>query len=294
MPVVFDVQRFSLHDGPGIRTTVFLKGCPLRCPWCSNPESWQPQPEVAFFADRCAGCGACLDACPHGALRTAAGRIDRGRCQACCECVAACPHGALERIGREVDAGELLAEVARDRPFFEASGGGVTLSGGEPFAQPALVRALARLGREAGLSVGLQTCGAFSWRAAEPALPDLEFVHFDLKLMDPDEHRRLLGAPNRRILANAGRLLASGVPVTFRLPVVPGHTDTPGNLAAVVTFLRDHGVGSIRLLRYHTLGEAKPPRLGRSLPPLDVTADPDAALAAAADLLREQGLEVST
>ncbi len=292
--LIFDVQRFSVHDGPGIRTTVFFKGCPLRCAWCQNPESLRPHPEVAFYADRCRELGQCLAVCPHDALRPATERVVRDRCDACELCAAACPHGAFEVVGRRVSAQELLEEVLRDRTFFEASGGGVTLSGGEPTLQMAFVAAFARLCRDHGLRVGLQTCGAFSWAALEPLLSTFELVHFDLKIMAPQDHRRWTGSDNRIILENARRLVTGGWPVELRMPVIPGCNDSLSNLQSVATFLHQLRVERIRLLAYHRLGEAKLPRFGYPIPPLGSAPGPNgkAQLEAARNYLRSRGLEV--
>lgn len=294
--LVFDVQRFSVHDGPGIRTTVFFKGCPLRCRWCQNPESLRPRPEVAFYADRCRSTGGCLKACPRTAIRGDGERVDRARCDACGLCVPACPYGAFRVVGRSVPVDLLAEEVARDLPFFEASGGGVTLSGGEPTHQMEAMGALARLCGERGLSVGLQTCGAFRWEAFEPHLSRFAFIHFDLKAMDPEVHRSLTGADNRAILANARRLARARAPVLFRMPVVPGQNDTEANLVATARFLREAGTGAIHLLRYHRMGTAKVAPLGSPIPLADFGNGTAASesLSRAAELLRGEGLEVTS
>ena len=293
---VFDVQRFSLHDGPGIRTTVFFKGCPLRCRWCQNPESLRRRPEIAFFAERCRGERGCLHACARGAIRAGGGeRIARDRCDACGRCARACPHGALETIGRTVSVGELLDEVARDAPFYDTSGGGVTLSGGEPMLQaPFLARFVPRC-RELGLSVVLQTCGAFRLRDLEPILPSLALLHFDLKIVDEARHRALTGASNRRILANARALAARAAPICFRLPVIPGHTDTGENLAGVARLLHELGAPRLVTLRGHALGQAKLPRLGFPLAPLALGdwQQLAEAHAKADEVLRSLGVEVA-
>lgn len=293
--IIFDVQRFSVDDGPGLRTTVFFKGCPLRCAWCQNPESWRPRPELAFHAERCRRDGRCAAACPADALDLAAPHpLRRERCDACGRCAAACPYGAWEVVGRAVPVAALVEEAARDAPFFEASGGGVTLSGGEPTLQPEAMGALARGLVERGVSVGLQTCGLFAFDALAPHLPLLAFVHFDLKLLAPAAHERHTGAGNARILENAGRLVRLGAPVQFRTPVVPGVTDGDENLDALAGFLRGLGAPRLRLLRYHRLGEAKRARLGDRPPPGPAAGadESERALARAAARLRAGGLEV--
>jgi len=263
--LIFDVQRFSVHDGPGIRTTVFFKGCPLQCRWCHNPESIRPAPEVLFYADRCVESGSCLPVCPRGALVPGNVRVDRDACDGCGLCDDACPFGALKVAGRKVSVDALLEEVLRDRPFYAVSGGGVTLSGGEPTLQLEFALAFARACRAAGVGVGMQTCGAFSWDRVEPHLGLFAFIHFDLKVVASDRHRQLCGADNRVILKNARNLVEIGAPVQFRMPIIPDHTDDDANLRAVAGLLSGLGVDGIRLLRYHAMGEAKLPRLGRDL-----------------------------
>ncbi len=287
--LIFNVQRFSLHDGPGIRTTVFFKGCPLRCRWCQNPESFRREPEIAFAADRCRGTGECLAACPRDALRQGEGRVVRENCDACGLCVPACAYGALHIIGRSIPVDELLEQVSRDLPFYRASGGGVTLSGGEPTLQMEFVGAFARDCREHGISVGLQTCGLFRWEDFEPFRREFDFIHFDLKAIDPARHRDLTGGDNRPILHNARRLVSTGAPVIFRSLVVPGLTDDETNLKGIAAFLQELGVSSLRLLRYHAMGEAKLPRIGRPMPPLGIR-DGEGSFTRATEILRREGI----
>jgi pyruvate formate lyase activating enzyme len=294
--LVFDVQRFSVHDGPGIRTTIFFKGCPLRCPWCQNPESLRPHAEIAFYADRCRGTGDCVAACSRRAVQRGAERILREQCDACGLCIPACPFGALQKVGRSVPLDALFDEVLRDRPFYASSGGGVTLSGGEPTMQMEFAGAFAQRCRESDLSVGIQTCGAFRWEAFASYLPLFEFIHFDLKLINPQAHRSIIGAENHTILANAGRLLEAGSAVLFRMPVIPGYTDTKENLRDVATFLHEHRARKIHLLPYHPMGESKLPRLGFPIPPLfsEGNVDGSSTTASASEFFRAEGLEVTS
>lgn len=294
--LVFDVQRFSVHDGPGIRTTVFFKGCPLRCPWCQNPESLRAEPEIAFVSSRCQRSGECITRCDRHALIPGAQRVLRDRCDGCGQCVQACAFGALELIGRTVTVAQLVDEVLHDRTFFETSGGGVTVSGGEPTYQLEFVVAFAAALRAHKISVGMQTCGAFRWDALAPHLALFDFIHFDLKLMDAEQHRALIGSDNRHILENARRLRGAGTPVVFRAPMVPGYTDTEDNLAAMAAFLKSCGVATLHLLGYHPMGEAKLVQVGAPIPPLALR-DPlrgPALLARATERLRAHGIEVTT
>lgn len=262
--ITFNVQRFSTEDGPGIRTTVFFKGCPLRCAWCHNPEGLSPWPELMWYDVRCIGARDCLSACPERALElTPDGmRIDRERCTACGVCADACPAGALEVIGREWTPEELFAEVDKDTVFYETSGGGVTLSGGEPMAQADFVLALARLCHEEGIHVALDTCGAAAWERYEQALPLVDLVLYDLKMFDTDRHRASTGADNRSILENARRIATAGKPMWVRTPVIPGYTADEANIAALGDLIAELStVERWDLLAYTNLGQPKYHRL---------------------------------
>jgi len=290
---VFNVQRFSTEDGPGIRTTVFMKGCPLRCRWCHNPEGLSPEPQLVWYDARCIGARHCLPACPVGALElTPEGmRIDRERCSPCALCSDACPSAALELIGRRWTPQDLFSEVAKDIPFYETSGGGVTVSGGEPAMQPDFVEALLRRCREAGIATALDTCGYAHWSVYDRLLPHLDLVLFDLKIMDRERHREATGVYPDRILGNAVALAERGMPMWVRTPVVPGHTDADENIDALARFISDRlpTVQRWDLLAYTRLGQPKYHRL--DIPyPLEGTEPPTrshmerlAALASSAD-----------
>ena len=263
--ITFNVQRFSTEDGPGIRTTVFFKGCPLRCAWCHNPEGLSPRPELVWYDVRCIGARDCLSACPEDALElTGQGMlIDRAKCTACGDCAQACPAAALEVIGRPWTPEELFAEVDKDTVFYDTSGGGVTLSGGEPMAQADFVLALARLCHEAGIHLALDTCGVVTWEQYERALPLVDLVLYDLKIFDAERHRASTGADNTRILENARRIAASGKPMWIRTPVIPGHTADEANVAALGDFIAADlpTVQRWDLLAYTNLGQPKYHRL---------------------------------
>lgn len=265
--VTFNVQRFSTEDGPGIRTTVFFKGCPLRCCWCHNPEGLSPRPELMWYDVRCIGARDCLAACPEQALElTPQGmRINRQACTACGACADACPAGALEVIGRTWTPEALLAEVRRDAVFYDTSGGGVTLSGGEPLLQPDFVLAFCRLCKEAGLHVALDTCGTIGWDHYQAVLPFVDLVLYDLKIWDADRHRAATGAGNAAILDNARRIAAAGMPIWIRTPVIPGYTADEANIAALADFIAAE-LPTVRrwdLLAYTNLGQPKYHRLDR-------------------------------
>ncbi len=270
---LFSVQRFSTEDGPGIRTTLFFKGCPLSCRWCHNPEGIRTAPEVMWQPSICMGCGDCQSACQRRAIQLADGRvvIDRQRCEACGTCVEACPTGALERVGTTYNLDALLVEVLKDRTFYGTSGGGVTLSGGEPLMQHAFAEALARRCRDEGLHVALDTCGFGRTEGLDAVLEHVDLVLFDLKILDNDAHERLTGAPVDGILDNLARVTARGVPVWVRTPVIPGCTDDEGNLRAIARYLAAHVPTLERydLLAFSNLCTSKYEMLGRRFPLTD-------------------------
>ncbi len=259
---VFNIQRFCLHDGPGIRTTVFLKGCALGCLWCANPESMNKEVELGYIAARCTKCGKCAPVCPEEAITLASDglpQIRRDRCTTCGKCVEVCSDEALAIYGQEMTAGEVFGIVQRDRNFYQGSGGGVTLSGGEPLLQPNFVCALFQLCREAGIHTAIESAGFVNPAVLKTALSLTDYVLFDLKHMDPQTHRTSTGQSNDLILRNATTLAASGVPVRFRMPLIPGVNDTPRNIEETSAFLREAGGGEARieLVPYHRLGEGK-------------------------------------
>lgn len=264
---IFDIKRFAVHDGPGIRTTVFLKGCPLRCIWCHNPESISPKPERVFLPDKCIACGACMEVCPQGAWQvSASGRrvYYPERCDLCGRCVEACYAEALVMYGREVTVEDVMAEVRKDAAFYERSGGGVTLSGGEPLMQADFTAALLRQCKAEGFHTALDTCGHAAWEAVEKALPHVDLVLYDVKYVDPDRHREQTGASNRRILANLRKLSRRGVPVEVRMLIIPTVNDSPDDIEAAADFLAPlENITAVRLLAYHRLAGSKYERLGR-------------------------------
>jgi pyruvate formate lyase activating enzyme len=269
---VFDVQRFSIHDGPGIRTVVFFKGCALACEWCHNPEALNAAPELTYSEHRCLeGCSLCTDVCPEDAIRAdRVARVDFTRCTACGDCADVCPTKALRLIGRPMTAGELLGEAVKDRPFYRASGGGITLSGGEPVLHGAFLREFLPLAKAASLHVAVETSAAYPFARIEPLLPHLDLVLFDLKVVDPARHERYTARDNRQILHNLAELVRRRVPLEVRMPVVPERNTDARNLAAIARLLADLGVGSLTLLPYNHLWEAKLPRLATTRAPLGI------------------------
>jgi len=264
--IIFNIQRYSIHDGPGIRTTVFFKGCPLHCFWCQNPESQKRKPEIFLYQDRCMLCGQCVVVCPPGAsvLSEASSTIDREVCIGCGKCVDVCPNKARSLVGRYMKPDEVMREVLRDRKFYENSGGGITLSGGEPTAQPEFACAILQACKEAGLHTVLDTCGYVSWPIIERLLKYTDLVLYDIKSMDAVKHREATGKDNRIILKNAKKI-AKRKAMRVRVPVIPGFNDSAEEIGAIVHFVKTElGSVNIDLLPYNKMGEIKYERLGRT------------------------------
>ena len=273
-PVVFNIQKFSVHDGPGIRTTVFFKGCPLRCAWCHNPESQLAGPELMFDSKKCTGCGFCTRACEQGAISiTPEGkaRTDPARCIACGRCADWCPREAREVVGapdQRMSVGELMPRLLEDRQFYERSGGGVTLSGGECMIQSAdYLEELCCALKNEGIDVAIDTSGYAPRTAYERLLPWVDRWLYDIKLLDPGEHERWCGRTNELILSNLEYLAASGANINIRIPTIGMVNDDDATMSTVVEYIKEHiGTVPVNLLPYHTTGSSKYDRLGRPYP----------------------------
>ena len=262
--IVFDIEKFAVHDGPGIRTVVFLKGCPLRCVWCHNPESQAFEPELFFKSEKCTLCGRCAAACPQKchAVNDTAHEFAREECVRCGRCAEECPAEALKLSGRKMSVAEVMSEILRDRAFYENSGGGLTVSGGEPLSWPAFTKSLLETAKRNDLHTAVETCGFATWEAVSSLLPLVDLWLWDVKAA-PHHHRELTGVDCASILENLRKLDAAGASTVLRCPLVPGVNDTEADLAhiaAVANSLKH--VRRIDLEPYHPLGENKCVQLG--------------------------------
>ncbi len=264
--MIFEVQRFSIHDGPGIRTTVFMKGCPLSCIWCHNPESRSLKPQISFMPDKCIGCGFCFRTCKNNAHRMdeRLGHVmDREQCQACGSCTEECYAGALELVGTETTVGDALEEVLRDKPFYENSGGGMTLSGGEPLMQIEFAEALLQAAKEEDLHCCIETCSYVDFERIERVRPFVDVFLCDFKESDPEKHKQFTGVSNDRILANLRRLHATGAAMRLRCPIIPGTNDRDDHFEGIALLaLELENIEGVELMPYHRLGESKLERMG--------------------------------
>lgn len=263
--LVFLIQRYSVQDGPGLRTTVFMKGCPLRCQWCQNPESLKPYPELMTRDTKCLLLGKCVAACPVGALtleKQKSRKISRARCNLCFQCVAACPAKALSKVGEYMTVEEVMTEIERDELFYRKSGGGITISGGEPLLQWQFVSRLLVACQQRHLHTALDTCGYAPWPILKKVLEHVDLVLYDIKHMDPKPHREATGKSNRLIINNV-RMMPAQTNVWLRIPLIPGFNDAEENLAKLSRLGREIGAEKVSILPYHKLAEEKYKQIGK-------------------------------
>ncbi len=294
--LVFSIQRYSIHDGPGIRTTVFMKGCPLRCKWCSNPESLNSFPELMVSEARCNRCGRCLEVCTPGAIKLdkASVLVDRSRCDLCLKCAQICLHGAIEIAGQYMSVEQVVDECSKDELFYRNSGGGVTLSGGEPLHQPEFALNLLKACKEKGLSTAVDTSGYASWEVIDKVLYYTDLVLYDIKHLDSEIHHSGTGVRNDLILDNLKQIADSKrAKVWIRVPVIPNFNDSEHYIERLTLFLTKVPVEKISLLGYHEWGKSKYGSLGRDYP-LDNSIPPtQQRLERLKDIMQSKGLEVT-
>ena len=293
--IVFNIARYSTHDGPGIRTTVFFKGCSLDCWWCHNPEGQSPGPQVIYRADRCIHCLSCLKACPHHAIVVIDGNplALKGSCQLSGDCVRVCQTGAREMVGRRMTVTDVMKEIEKDTVFYDESDGGVTFSGGEPFMQPMFLRTLLRLCKEKRIHTAVETCGFVDPDSLMSASPYIDRYFYDLKIMENERHRKFTRVPNKLILQNLRELARSHDHITIRFPVIPEVNDDDENVSLLGEFVSSlRNVGEVDVLPYHKLGIEKYRSLGIEYRMPKATPPSSEEVARIAERFRSYGLRV--
>jgi pyruvate formate lyase activating enzyme len=293
---VLSITRMTIHNGPGIRTLILFKGCPLRCLWCSTPESQKAEPEIAIYPSKCIHCGECVPVCSLHAinLTNETVSINRSLCNNCGKCAQVCYPEAIELLGQPMTVEELLTEAKKDVVIYKHSGGGVTISGGEPLLDPEFTLKLLRALKEEGISVGVDTCGHVPWANIQQMLPYIDFFLWDIKHMEPEKHKRLTGVSNKLILSNARRVSERNISIYIRVAVIPGYNDSEENIRATCEFAQ--GLSSaveVDLIPLHHLGKARYESLNRPYPIADIPLVPDSVLQNMKRLVESYGLKCS-
>ncbi len=290
--LIFNIQRFSLHDGPGIRTTIFFKGCPLNCLWCQNPEGLKNQKELFRYDNKCIGCKACIKICPEMAIKIEDRglAIDRNRCRICLTCAENCPTGALEAVGKEVTLKELTDEVLKDRILFEESGGGATLSGGEPLIQDKFVVNFLEALKSRNINTAVETSGYVSSKIIDQAAPWIDLFIYDLKIIDSKQSSYYTGFSCSAVLKNLKHLVKKGCRLAIRMPLIPGITDHHDNIARVANILRENGIKTLELIPYHNMAAGKYKGLDLEYPLAHLQPPTEKQVAAVKEAFHREGI----
>ena len=292
--LVLSITRMTIHNGPGMRTLILFKGCPLRCLWCSTPESQKTKQEIGIYPAKCIQCGDCIPVCPVNAIHMVDKKpvIDRSICNVCGKCVTVCNAQALEILGHRMTVAQLVDEVRKDEIVFKYSHGGVTISGGEPLFDAKFALNLLRAFKKAGINTGVDTCGYSPWPDIEPVLPYVDFFLWDIKHMDPKQHKKLTGVSNELILSNARAVSAKGVPMYIRIPLIPGCNDSEENIRATCEFVKGlTSVIEVSLMPLHHLGKARYDSLNLPYPIGNLALIPDSKLQDVKKLIESYGLK---
>lgn len=290
--MIADIKKFETHDGPGIRTTVFIKGCFLRCKWCANPETLAPSPQLYFIPKKCKGCGKCAEVCQAGAISMISdSRVERQKCTLCMRCVEACPYSAFEQVGRVMTVDEIMKGVEKDKPFYGLDGG-LTISGGEPLYQPDFTRELLKKSKEKGISTVLDTTGYAKWEVYDEILRFTDMVLLDIKHMDPDKHLEGTGVSNKIILENA-KLIAEKCATRISIPLIPDYNNTLENLTATAEFLKTINIEWVDILPLHSLGSSKYEYLGLVSPYPEIGEINKEEVVKAKDMFTEYGFKTT-
>jgi pyruvate formate lyase activating enzyme len=294
--IIFDIARYAIHDGPGIRTTVYMKGCPLNCLWCHNPEGIGQRPQISYLKSRCIGCYACIAACPNGAILKANDnsiRIDFSKCDAYGACAEACNSLALELVGKDMTVSELISAIERDKPFYEESGGGVTFSGGEPFLQPNFLSEVLAECRRKKIHTAVETCGFCDSEIFMLTADKVDLFLFDIKLVDSERHKKFTGVMNKRILENLTNLIEKDYNIIVRFPLIPGINDDEENIDSLGRFLsKMKKIPELHILPFHDLGREKALRFGGEYKMSGKKPPEKEDVEIIADALRKQNIEV--
>lgn len=292
--ITFNIQKYSIHDGPGIRTTVFLKGCPLECWWCHNPESQKVKQQFIFWSNKCIGCLDCVKVCPEGAISLSKGGFchDESKCKLCGKCAEACPSEALELVGKRSDLHDVMKEVEKDRIFYEESGGGVTFSGGEPLVQIDFLDSLLAASKEKGLHTAVDTSGHAPWENIQRIKDKVDLFLYDIKHMDDEKHKLYTGVSNKLILENLKKLALEGKKIWVRIPVIPGINDDDLNIKKTCEYIASTNLRDVFILPYHNIAIDKYKRLDMEYRIPDVLAPKDELMEKIANIFKEYGFNV--